>query len=82
VVFPLLLSRDLTGNLPKLATMLSFHDGLCGLVVIVPGSRNRGPGCDSRRYQIFLVAVSLERGPILFVRVNEELLERKVAASV
>jgi hypothetical protein len=25
----------------------------CGLVVKVPGYRSRGPGFDSRRYQIF-----------------------------
>jgi hypothetical protein len=27
-------------------------DRLCGLVVRVPGYRSRGPGIDSRRYQI------------------------------
>jgi hypothetical protein len=37
---------------------------------------------DSRRYQIFGVAVVLEWGPLSLVRVNEELLERKVAAPV
>jgi hypothetical protein len=49
----------------------------CDLMVRVPGCRPRGPGLDSRRYQIFFVAVSLERGPFSLVRINEELLERK-----
>jgi hypothetical protein len=51
-------------------------------VVRVPGSKPRGPGFDSRRYQIFCVAVGLELGPLSLVRIIEELLERKVAAPV
>jgi hypothetical protein len=57
-------------------------DRLRGLVLRVPGYRPRGPGFDCRFYQIFSVAVGLERGPIGLVRINEELLERKVAAPV
>jgi hypothetical protein len=44
-------------------------------VVKVPGYRSRGPGFDSRRYQIFWEVVSLERGPLSVVRIIEELLE-------
>jgi hypothetical protein len=36
---------------------------LCGLVVTVPGCRHRGPGFDSGRYQIFIVALGEERCP-------------------
>ena len=50
-------------------------DRLCGLVVRVSGNRYRGPGFDSRRYQIFWVVVGLERGPLSLVRSIEELLE-------
>jgi hypothetical protein len=38
-------------------------DRLCDLVVRLPGCRPRGPGCDSRRCQIFCVAVGLKQGP-------------------
>jgi hypothetical protein len=41
-----------------------------------------GPGFDSRRYHIFYVTMGLERGPLSLVRINEELLERKVATAV
>jgi hypothetical protein len=51
-------------------------------VVRVPGCSFRNPEFDSRRYEIFYVAVGLERGPLSLVRINEELLERKVAAPV
>jgi hypothetical protein len=36
-------------------------DRLFGLVVRLPGCRRRGPGFDSRRCQIFCVAVGLEK---------------------
>jgi hypothetical protein len=49
---------------------------LCGLVVRVPGYRSRGPGIDSRRYQIFWEVVGLERGPFSLVSINDELLGR------
>ena len=42
-------------------------DRLCVLVVRVSGYRYRGLGFDSRRYQIFLVAVGLERGTLSLV---------------
>jgi hypothetical protein len=57
------------------------RDRLCGLVVRVRGCRSRGPGFDSRCYQIFLEVVSLERGPLSLVRIIEELLERKSSGS-
>jgi hypothetical protein len=57
-------------------------DRLCSLVVRVPGYRSRGPGFDSRFYQIFWEVVGLERGPLSLVRITEELLERTVAAPV
>jgi hypothetical protein len=56
-------------------------DRLCGLVVRVPGCRLRGPGFDSRSYQIFCAGASLERGPLSLVSINEELLERKSRGS-
>jgi hypothetical protein len=59
-----------------------FIDRLCGLVVRVSGYRYRGPGLDSRRFQIFWEAAGLEWGPLSLVRTTEELLEGKVAAPV
>jgi hypothetical protein len=47
------------------------RDRLCGLVIRVPGDRPRGPGFDSRRYQVFCVVESLERGPLSLVRINQ-----------
>jgi hypothetical protein len=49
-------------------------DRLCGLVI-------RGPGFDSRLYQIFWEVVGLERGPLSLVRIIEELLEWKSSGS-
>jgi hypothetical protein len=63
-------------------TGIYIYDRLCSLVVRVPGYRCRGPGFDSRRYQIFWDVVGLERGPLSLVRIIEELLEWEVAAPV
>jgi hypothetical protein len=68
-------------TLVRVLNIFSAVNRLCGLVVRVPGYKAKGPGFDSRHYQIFCVALGLERGPAL-VRINEELLERKVAAPV
>jgi hypothetical protein len=62
--------------------MKEYKDLLCGLVVRVPGYRSKGPGFDSRRYQIFWEVVGLERGPLNLMRIIEELLERTVATPV
>jgi hypothetical protein len=64
-----------------MANFMSY-ERFCGLLVRVSGGKPRDPGFDSQRYQIFCVAVGLERGPVSFVSINEELLERKLAASV
>jgi hypothetical protein len=47
----------------------------------VSGYRSRGSGFDSRRYQIFLEVVGLERGPLSLVSTTEELLRRKSSGS-
>jgi hypothetical protein len=67
---------------PLLVYFPRFEDRLCGLAVRVPGYRTRGPGVDSRRYQIFWELVGLERGSLSLVRIIEELLERTIAAPV
>jgi hypothetical protein len=56
-------------------------DRLCGLVVRVSGYRSRGPGFDSRTYQIFWQVRGLERGPLSLVITSEELLEKRSSGS-
>jgi hypothetical protein len=53
-----------------------IRDRLCGLLVRVSVYRSRGLGFDSRRFQIFLEAAGLERGPLSLVRTTEDLLGR------
>jgi hypothetical protein len=65
-----------------LGQVLSGCSSFLTIVVRVSGCRPRVPGFDSRRYQIFCVVMGLKRGPLSLVRINEELLERKVAAPV
>jgi hypothetical protein len=55
--------------------------GLCGLVVRVPGYRSRGSGFDSQRYQIFWEVLGLELGPLNLVSITEALLEWKSRGS-
>jgi hypothetical protein len=52
------------------------------VVARVPNYRSGGPAFDSPCYQIFCVAVGLERDPFSLVKITEELLEGKVAAPV
>jgi hypothetical protein len=59
-----------------------FVDGICGLVVRVSGRKPRGSRFGSRRYQIFCVGVVCNGAHSDLVRINEELLERKVATPV
>jgi hypothetical protein len=65
----------------NLNSLFYSEDRLCGLVVRVPGYRSRGPGIDSRRYQIFWEVVGLERGPLGLVSTTEELLGRNSSGS-
>jgi uncharacterized protein (DUF779 family) len=53
---------------------------LCGLVVRVPGYISKGPRFDSRRHQIFLDVVGLERGPFSLESPTKKLLGRKNSA--
>jgi hypothetical protein len=47
---------------------------------MISGFKSRGPGFYSWRYKILCVAVGVERGPLSLVTINENLLQRKVAA--
>jgi hypothetical protein len=58
------------------------HDRLYGHVVRVPGCGSRCPVLYSQHYQILWEVVGLERGPLSLVSITEELLDRKVAATV
>jgi hypothetical protein len=51
------------------------------LEIMFCGYRSRGPGFDSRRFQIFWEAVGLERGPLNLVTITEELLGRNSSGS-
>jgi hypothetical protein len=56
---------------------------LWSLVIRVPGYRSTDPGFDSWRchFFFFLEVVGLERGPLSFVRIPEELLQWKYSSS-
>jgi hypothetical protein len=74
-----------TSRLFKLINNVEYPtemDRLCGLVVRVLDYRCRGPGFDSQALQTNKKVVGLERGALSLVSTTEELLDRKVAASV
>jgi hypothetical protein len=56
-------------------------DGLCGVVVRVSGYRSRGPGFDSRRYQILREVVGLEGDLLSIVSITEEIFKWKSSGS-
>jgi hypothetical protein len=58
-----------------------IRDHFCGLVVGVSGYRSRGLRFDSRRYQIFLEAMGMKRGPLSLMSTAEELLGRNSSGS-
>jgi hypothetical protein len=58
-----------------------FFLGSVGPPLWSSGHRYRGPGFDSRRFQIFREAVGLELGPLSLVRTTEELLGRNSSGS-
>jgi hypothetical protein len=66
---------------PLFDPVLDMIDALCGQVARVSDYRSRGPGLDSRRYQIFWELVGLQRGPLSLVRIIEDLLEWKSSGS-
>jgi hypothetical protein len=45
-------------------------------------SSGQSPGFNSQCYQIFWEAISLEQGPLSLMRINEQLLEWKIAAPI
>jgi hypothetical protein len=53
-------------------------DRLCGLVTRVPGYRFSGPLFNCWRDQIFWEIEGLERGPLILVRIREELLQTEI----
>jgi hypothetical protein len=62
-------------------SLMFFSDRLCGLVFRVLDYRSKVPGSIPGLYKKKKV-VGLERSPPSLVRTTEELLDRKVAASV
>jgi hypothetical protein len=70
-----------SGEVKPISAPIASLDCLCGLVVRVPGYRSRGPGLDSRSYQILWEVVGLEGDSLSLVSITEELLERKSSDS-
>jgi hypothetical protein len=68
-------------NLLEFREYMELIDRLCGLVVRVLGYRSGGPGSIPGTTPPKNV-VGLERGPLSLVSTTEELLDRKVAATV
>jgi hypothetical protein len=73
-------TQQLATKLSKIGFAIRVIDRLCGLAVRVLGYRSGGPGSipGTTKKKI----VGMERGPLSLVSTTEELLDRKVAASV
>jgi hypothetical protein len=71
--------KALSSTAPGFAVIvIRMSDRLCGQSSLLQIQR---PVFDSRRYQIFIEVVDLERGPLSLVSTSEELRERKSSCS-
>jgi hypothetical protein len=62
-------------------SLLHFPDRLLVRVIRDPGYRSRDPGFVSRRYQMLLEVVGLERGSLSLVSITAELIQWKCSGS-
>jgi hypothetical protein len=82
--YGLVSSVDFTDHISCSCTVQALFISLltiCGLVIRNSGYRSRGPGFDSRSYQVFWEVGAQERDALSLVRTIEELIEWKSSGS-